>query len=293
MPFSIINTLLKGGSYLIYWIDKKRREGVAEDIRKSFGERFNEKEIKKILRLSFYTLMRRNFDHLLFGRITEDYFDRVASIEGIPFLEESLNKNRGVIIITLHFGSLFLIPFGLGLKGYQVNALTGTPLSKGQGYINDIKNKRYELFQKEERGYPFNVLTVGDSLKPILKSIKNNEIIGMAIDGREATKLMPIKFLKRTAQFSPAMISLSMRTGAVILPALVIRGADDKHRIVIQPPMELTFAEEKEEMLRINLEKLSRILERYVWEYPDQYVMTIYSAREEAKLGLLPPLFID
>ncbi len=293
IPFSITNTLLKGGSYLFYLIDKRRREGVAEEVSKSFGERFNDKEIEKIVKLSFYTLTKRSYEHLLFGRITEDDFDKVASIEGISYLEESLKKNKGVILLTFHFGSLFLLFLWVGLKGYKLHIMPGTPLFGGSGYIWHIKNRLYELRRKEEQGYPYKVISTKDYPKCMVEVLEKNESVLMTIDGREARKFLPLKFLKRTAQFSPAIISLAMRTGAVILPFVVIRGKDKKDKIIIEPTMELTFVEDREEMLRVNLEKLIKILERYVWKYPDHYAMSIYSMREEAKLGLLPALFID
>ncbi len=293
LPFGIIYALLKGGSYFIYLIDTKRRNGVAEEIRKTFGERFNENEIKRIVRGGFYDIVRKGYENLLFGRIDEAYFDKIASIEGTSHVEAGLNKNKGVIVTSLHFGSFLLLAMGLGLKGYKLCNITGNPIWGGKGFINYIKKRVYELRKKEQENHPSQFLDIINFPKSYIEALGRNELVSLLVDGREGTKFIPLSFLDRAVQFSPGVISLAMRTGAAILPFAAIKGPGYRQKFVFFPPMELTFAEDKEEMLKINSEKLIRIWEKYVWEYPDRYAMTMYSAREETRLGLLPPLFID
>lgn len=290
IPFPLMHLILKSAAFVFYLTDKKRREGVADEIRMISGSRLNEDQIKKKTKETFYFFLRKVYENLLYGHITEKHFDRFAYFDGIQNLENALSKNKGAILLSLHFGSFFLYLLGLGLKGYKTNAITGTPLLEGSSYI---KNKLFELRKKEENTYPFKIVSVANFLGPLVRALKRNEIIGLVIDGREGTSLIPARFLGKTAQFSHAIINFCIRTGAAILPCLAVRGADKKHKLIFMPQLEFTVTQDKEETLRINLEKLIEIFEKYVYEYPELYAMTLYGIKQETKKGLIPPLFLD
>ncbi|MBI5740233.1 MAG: lysophospholipid acyltransferase family protein [Nitrospirae bacterium] len=290
IPLPVVSITLRACSSLLYAIDKKRREGVKEELRLLFDKGMGEDEINRTARSSFYIFARKVYENLLYGEITKRGADSIFTFQGTHHLDEALKKGKGVMLISLHFGSFFLSMLGLGLRGYKANAITGTPLIEASSYI---KNKIYALRKEEESRYPFKVVVVGNSLKPLLTALKRNEIAGVVIDGREATKMIPVKFLERTAQFSPSLVNLSMRTGAVILPFIAIMGKDGRHNLIVSPALEMTSLEDKEEAARVNLERLVGIFEKYVSEHPDHYAMTLYGMREESRLGAIPPFFVD
>ncbi|HDH51523.1 MAG TPA: hypothetical protein ENH38_00105 [Nitrospirae bacterium] len=291
IPHPLTVYMLKALSFMLYLVDVERRKGVEEELRLLMGDRFNDREMKKVVKSSFYIFITKVYENLLFGNATEKHFDRVAAFEGMENLDEALKKKKGVVLLSFHFGSFFLFMLGLGLKGYKINAMTGTPIIDGSSYI---KNKMFELRKKEEHGYPFNILSVGTSLKPLVKALRDNEIVGIVIDGRESTKQVAVPLFNRIGQFSPGIFNLCLKTGAQILPVAPILGPGSmKHRLIIEPALELTVTEDKEETLRINVEKFIGIFQKYIWDYPDHYAMTLYGIRKEAESGLIPPLFKD
>lgn len=140
---------------------------------------------------------------------------------------------------------------------------------------------------------PFQIVQTDENLRLIVKSLRNNGIIVIAFDGRAGNRWVPVKILKRTAHFSPGPFNLAIKTGAIILPTFVVRGKDNKHRIIFEPEMKLDRTDDKEGTLNINTIKYAKIFERYLLRYPCHFAMTLYSIREEAYRGLNRPLFID
>ncbi|PIS36535.1 MAG: hypothetical protein CO150_09820 [Nitrospirae bacterium CG_4_9_14_3_um_filter_53_35] len=288
-PHRVKHFILGFCAALFYLADSRRRNGVKEEVQLLYGSRFNKKEINRIARSSFDHFFNRLFENLYYGRIDAEYFNRIASIEGLDHLKTALQKNKGALLIQFHFGSFLLILLALAFQGIRVNAFAGAPL-KGEGYI---KKKLVELRNHERETYPFGVLTIRSSLLPVVKALKKNEVIGVTIDGRQGTNFIPIRLFERTALFSTGLIDLSIRTGAPILPLAVVRGKDKKQRVIIEPEMELIKSDDREEMLRLNLEKYIRNYEKYLLNHPDHMAMTLYSMREEVRKGINSPLFID
>ncbi|MBI5492872.1 MAG: lysophospholipid acyltransferase family protein [Deltaproteobacteria bacterium] len=289
MPRAVVDPALSALALFFYIALPNRRKGVREELGLLFGSRFSEKELGRMTRASFDNFIKKVYENLFYGKVTADNLEEMAYFEGLSNMDSALGNGKGAIVNTLHFGSYFLFMLGLGLRGYRANALTGTPLTAGSSYI---KNKLFELRKKEEDAYPFTVLGTKDFLS-VVRALKRNEIIGVAIDGREGANLVPVKFFDRTAEFSTGIISLAMKTGAAIIPSIAVKGPDGRHRLILEPKMELIECADKDEMLRLNLEKFIGIMEKHVLEHPDHYGMTLYSIREEARKGLIKPLFAD
>lgn len=290
LPMKLNYFLAHLSSPLFYLFFKKRRNIVAEEVSKLYGERIDKKAAKKIVRNSFDIFLKRQVENLLFGDFTKSRLERITSIEGIDNLNRALEEGKGVILLLSHFGS-FLLPLPvLGLNGYKVVQIVGKPLLERRAPIHKTF---FELKKRELGKFPTQFIQTNHYLGPVVKALCNNEIIVIAFDGRTGNKWIPVQLLNRTAQFSPGPFNLAIKTGATILPTFVVRDKNDKHRIILEPPMELEITDKKEETLKINTIKYARIFERYLLNYPCHFAMTLYGVRNEAEKGLTEPLFIN
>jgi lauroyl/myristoyl acyltransferase len=66
-------------------------------------------------------------------------------------------------------------------------------------------------------------------------------------------------------------VSLALRTGAAVVPACIVRQADDSLRLVIEPELELERGERNAEAIRENTVRITRWLERLLRSYPEQW----------------------
>lgn len=290
LPLKLNYSLAYFLSFFFYWLDKKRRCGVIEEVEKLFGKRFNERDIKRLVKASFGIFLKRQFENLLFGSFTRDQLDRMTSIEGLDNLNKSLQKGKGVILLLSHFGS-FLLPLPvLGYKGYKVIQVAGKPLIEGN---RPVHRKIFEFRKNETDKLPIQFIQSNQYLGTLIRALNNNAVLVIAFDGRAGDKWIPVQLLNRTGYFSPGPFNLAIKTGAQILPTFVVRGKNNRHKIIFEPPMDLEITNTKEETLKMNTIKFAKIFEKYLLRYPCHFAMTLYSIRDEANRGLNRPLFID
>ncbi len=290
LPLNINYSLAGFASLLVYLISVRRKRIVYEEMERLFSNRLDKKEIRAIVKRSFKIFLKRQVENLLFGNLTKRQLDRFVSINGLDNLDTALKKGKGVILLLSHFGS-FLMPLPvLGYKGYKVHQIGGKPLLEGASAIN---KKIFEQRRSETDKMPVQFIQTNHYLGPVVRALKNNEIVVIAFDGRTGNKWIQTKLLNRTADFSPGPFNLAIKTGATILPTFVVRGKDNKHIIIFESAMKLEVTDDREETLRINTKKYARILDRYIMDYPCHFAMTLYTVREEANKGLNRPLFID
>jgi KDO2-lipid IV(A) lauroyltransferase len=277
-------------SLLCYLFFKKRRNVVNEEVIKLFGIQTDKKKVKIIVKNSFSIFLKRQIENFLFGTFTQKQLNQIASIAGSENLEDALKKRKGVIILLSHFGSFLLPLILLGYRGYKVNQVAGEPLLEMNSHIH---KKIFELRKKDTDKLPIQFIQSNRYLGPIVRALKKNEIIVIAFDGRTGNTWIPVQLLHRIAQFSPGPFNLAIKTGAPILPAFVVRGKDNKHRIIFEPAMELETTDDLEKALKINTIKYTGIFEKYLIDYPCHFAMTLYTIRREAESGLNRPLFVD
>ena len=268
----------------------RRRKIIAEEVKLLYGNEFSEKRIRKIVSRSFEIYLKRQVENVAFDSLTEDRLERIVSLEGFEHLERAVEGGRGVILLLAHFGSFLLPPAVLGYRGFKVFQVAGRPLIEQRSFFQK------KVFEARKRGtdkMPFQFLLTDTYLGPIVRALKGGSVVVIAFDGRSATEMIEMKLLERVARFSYGPFRLATRTGAVILPTFVIRKRDDRHRMVIEPPMDLQQGTADKKTLSMHTEKYCRIFERYIRHYPCHFAMTLYTHRKEAERGLNPPLFIE
>ncbi len=270
----MVNKIGQLGGFLAYYLLRRDRTLMVRELSKLLGRTssLTQKEIEKIARKGFHVFIKRQMENLYWGRLNADLIERIVSIEGREHLDGVLSKGRGAILVTAHFGSLLLPPFALGFKGYRVNQIAGPPLVEKQRLVH---RKIFALRAKESERLPLKFIVIGSSMRPVFNLLKNNEILFIAFDGREANNMVPVDFFGHAAYFSPGPFKLSLATKAPILPAFIVRRSDDTHRLIIGPPFELEWADDKEKMLEVNTAKFAKIFEGYIAKYPCHYAMTL------------------
>jgi lauroyl/myristoyl acyltransferase len=66
-------------------------------------------------------------------------------------------------------------------------------------------------------------------------------------------------------------VTLALRTGAAIVPANMVRQADDSLRLIIEPELELDRSGKGSAQIAENTARMVQWLERTVRAYPDQW----------------------
>ena len=80
-------------------------------------------------------------------------------------------------------------------------------------------------------------------------------------------------FLNKKAKFPSGAMQIALASGAPLIPSFIVRDGKFHHHQIIGEPLDLVREGSKEEILEKNMQKIIKVLEKYITENLDQWAM--------------------
>ena len=263
-PYSVVKGMTRlliaiGPAFLV-----KHQKIARENLHQAFGNEKSEAEINKLANECFANFAKGMVD-LTYYIDTPAKLAPQVTIEGKEHLDAALKLNKGVIAVSAHFGNFVLMHMKLILDGYKVNVMIRpTRDEKFEEYIYGL---RIKVGIKTIYAVPRRAC-----IQQCLTALRNNELVFILLDqnfGDDGNVF--VDFFGKKASTAPGPVVFSRRTGAPIVPMFIRSETEEKHRIMIEPPVVLEDREDKAEEMIINLSRITNIIERYVRLYPNEW----------------------
>lgn len=240
---------------------KKERRQTLENLRNAFPEK-SDAEIERIAKGVFTNLCKNGVEWVSVRKLNKENIDLWVKSEGLDKIGRVLSKGKGGIVLSSHFGNWELLHVYFPLKGYH-----GTTIAR-RLYFD-----KYDQFLSSVRASKgVSVIYRGESPKKLLRLLKQNKLIGILADqDMDSVEGIFVDFFGKPAYTPKAPVAFSLASGAPLIPCLVIREGG-RHRLVIEDPIEMEEKSTKDETIRFNTERWSRLMESYVRKYPEQWV---------------------
>lgn len=249
----------------IAWVLGIFHKTVFENLNRAFGKEKSKEEIRRIAFQSYRNWIKNGCEGAKY-KISPAKLREMFTIEGKKNLEKALVKGKGVIALIGHFGNFVLMGARLAQEGTPFAfVMYGTSLQKGAALFKDIANH-----------LDLNIilsLPRRASAQKSLAWLKENKILGLHGD-RDFPSGVFVDFFGHPAATTSGPIILAKKTGATILPMITIREKNNKHKILIDSPMELESTGNLEKDILLNVQRYTKILENYVRKYPEQWLWT-------------------
>ncbi len=247
---------------LAYYFDVKHKTIAYSNLKTVFAKSKSPDEIKRITKTLFKNYGQNLIELLRLPRMNKEKFDHFIRIEGKEHILNSVELNRGAIFLAMHFGSWELASLSCAMLGHPYKVVVKP--QKRFTQLDDLLN-RYRSCGGSV------VLSRGLGTREMLRSLQNNEIIGMVVDqgGRDG---MLVPFFGRQASMSVGAIRVGLKYGVPICFSIIIREKGAHHFLKIHPPMVLDNTGDIEKDIESNLLKITKIMEGYIEQYPDQYM---------------------
>ena len=210
-------------------------------------------------------LVRKTYQH--FGKYIVDFFryscanheelDGKVSIEHMEHLLGALAEKRGVLAVTAHLGNWEMGGLMLSLLGHPVNAVY-RPLGAR-------RLDRVFADQRERRGVK--LIPLGRAVRGVLAALRRGEIAAVLADRNFTENGGATPFFGAPARLPLGAAMLSLRTGAPIVPAFMIRQVDDRFLMRFHPPIR----PEEEKTVEAIEAKIVAALEDSIGENPCQW----------------------
>lgn len=291
LPFKLIYLMGVAGGRLLYLLSKEKCSIMSEELRLSLP---SEKTgaIEAIVRGSLENYCLSEIGVLLYPNLNAKLIEKMTIIEGREHLDNALSKGKGVLLFQAHFGAFQMTMPAIGYSGYKMNQISASASVWKEISSSKIYKRSLDIKAEYEYTLPVQHISIKSSLREAFRALERNEIVGITVDGGGGKKVIPVKFLGRNANFQQGGADIALRTGAPIVPAFIITKKGFKHRLIFHPPIEIDKTKDIKDNIGLVMQEFAKILEGYVYNYPNHYGYSLYLRKEMASLDAYS-FFID
>jgi Kdo2-lipid IVA lauroyltransferase/acyltransferase len=263
MPRRIAYPTAKTLARLGFHLARRQRRAGLRNLQMAFPE-LSRNALEEILRGSFENLGRLLVEFTHMPELNKGNICRFVVHDGLENYLEGLRRGRGVIFMTAHFGAWELSSFAHAVYGYPLRFV-----------VRPIDNPRVEKLISTYRTHSGNIpIERRSAARDILKALRQNEAVGILFD-QNTTRSEGIfaEFFGIPAATTPALALFALRTGAAVVPGFLIWDTSlGKHRLRLDPPVQLIDTGNLDHDVLENTKIFNKILEGYIRAYPDQWL---------------------
>ncbi len=266
LPFkwALFNIIEKTGTKLGWRVATKYRGKMLDNLTFTFHDSLSVEEKERIAQESFRTMIRGFMETLFCAFTFRTRFDPLIGLEGRKHLKQALAQGKGAIGVTAHLSTFTLIGAKLNTSGFPNTWILGAQVHPRIAGV--------WKWMTEKAGSHAIVIDSPISFhKAIMRALRQGEIVIFVCDENQKQGGVLVEFLGRTMALPVGPAVYHLQTGAPILPIFIIHQGDGEHKVIINPPIEVTLSGDEERDVFAITDQIARIIESYIKEYPGQW----------------------
>jgi KDO2-lipid IV(A) lauroyltransferase len=213
---------------------------------------------------AFDSYARYYMDSFRLPGLTKNAVSRGFSIEGWPTVTRALGEGRGVILALPHLGGWEWAGRWMTDRGYKMTVVV-EPLEPPE---------LFEWFLEMRKDLGMNVVPLGPSAGgAVLRALRDNEAVCLLSDRDIERNGVEVEFFGETTTLPAGPATLSLRTGAPILPVgCYFTDRLNGHHAIVRPriPAERHGGGLRDDVARVT-QALARELEFLIRRAPEQW----------------------
>lgn len=266
LPLSCLLVLGAGLGKLTFSILRIRRRVALENLAHAFPEK-PAAAIKTIARRSYENFGRMMLEYLRLPGLSPEELQRRIGFamprEQNPY-EQALTLGKGAICMTGHFGN------------WEYMGALVAQLQYPMVYLYQEQNNPHvdALIRGIRTKMNMPSIPRGTALRGILKALREKKFVAILADQDAGSNGLFVDFLGRPASTGRGPAAFVLKTAAPIVFCVAIRQPGGYHRVEAEL---VTFdfsengAADDEEKLRRITEAWTKVLEKYIRQYPDHW----------------------
>ena len=243
-----------------------RRQVILENLRRVYGEYVGDEEIVRLAQAHYAHLWRLFREFVRFRWLSQERKMAMVRIENVEAFAGALARNKGVLILTGHFGN------------WEVSTIAGLnhyPQMRGRfhfvrraikpAWLDALVTRRFN-----EAG--FGVFPKRGSLDAMLDKLAAGDAIVFPFDQHaRPPDGIEVDFFGHPAWTFKSLAIIALATGAPVLPAASWREADGNHVLRFEEPLAPIECENTGDAIRRNTCAYNAVLERVILRRPEQW----------------------
>ena len=251
----------RGLGRLGFYLDKKHREIVLNNIKTVFGQEKSTDEINLIAKKVFENLGMNLMEFFRLPWLKEQDLNGYVECEEFENFKKAYDKGRGVIFLTGHFGNWELMAIFYALESYPVDIV-----------IRDLDSPIVDEFVRWVRTKAGNrIVAKGRSMRELIRILSKGGIVGILLDQNVTwSEGVFVYFFNKLACTNKGTALLTTASGAVVIPTFIVRDGR-KHRVIIGKEITIKNTGNRAADQLANTALFTKIIEDFVRKYPEQW----------------------
>ncbi|MEO8344505.1 MAG: 4'-phosphopantetheinyl transferase superfamily protein [Betaproteobacteria bacterium] len=243
-----------------------RRQVILDNLRRVYGARIPESEIVRLAQAHYGHLWRLFGEFLRFRWLSHERKMALVRIENVEAFADALAQNKGVLILTGHFGN------------WEVSTIAGLnhyPQMRGRFHFvrRAIKPQWLDaLVTRRFNAAGFGVFPKRGSLDAMLERLAEGDAIVFPFDQHaRPPDGIAVDFFGQPAWTFKSLAIIALATGAPVLPATSWREVDGRHVLRFEDAIAPIECENTSEAIRRNTRAYNAALENAILRRPEQW----------------------
>lgn len=223
----------------------------------------DEATLKEHCRQAFRNFAKYLIDFCRFEKIDKNYITKNLPGINLDVIDKALAKNKGVIIVSAHIANWELAGIAMALLGYPISCVALTHRNKA------IDN--FFINQRQRKG--MGVIPLGKAAFRCLQALRKNKLVALVGDRDFSRSGVKIDFFGVPTFIPKGPAAFSLLTEAPLVVGIIIRESDDTFKFTYEGPLEIEKTGDGEEDIKKLSEMYLRVIEKYIKDYPGQWLM--------------------
>ena len=248
---------------LFYRVGRKQRKRALDNLSNAMPE-VDDAGRERIAREAFRTFVRTFLETAWIPRLVRPgRLPPNARIVSHPESERLMRSGRGAVLMTGHFGNWELTGQMLALDGYPIASVART--------LDNPLLDRYVRRVRER--YGMRIITKEGGVRGMARALREGRQVALLVDQSTGRRGILVDFMGRPASTTPAPATLALRFDVPVIPGRGYwTGRGDEYVLEIEEPLMLPRTGRREEDVRALTLEMNRRLERWLREYPGQWL---------------------
>ena len=245
-----------------YPLLKSRRNVALRNLQNAFPD-MDRKQRERIAAQSFNHITATFVELLWSPNYTKELIKKRVRIEHLEVLTDLLQRKKGIVFLTAHFGS-----WEIGAQAIILNTdVTVCAIAKSQSNIlvDRVINQWREVFGVK-------VVPMGMSVREIIRTLHEGGIIALVADQTAPKESVSVEFFGRQVPTFEGPAVFCLKTGAPIVLGCAVRQEDGNYsmELIHIPSDDLTGA--TQENIRELTQRQVHLTEEMIRQHPEQWM---------------------
>ncbi len=262
----------------IYFFDRRHRAIAYANIGKAVADKNDANSTSRITRKAYQAFGQNLIEISFIPRINKEYLKKYINIENKDYIQAAFKRGKGVIFLAVHGGNWELSNVICANLGFLfILFIRDQGFARLNALLNSYRLKLGAKIIHKEAG-----------VRQLIEALKDNQSIGMMMDqGGKVGQL--VKFFDQEASMSIGAVKLALKYDCSIIPTFYTRVKGPYAKVILDQVYTVTKTNDAQKDLRDNLQKLANIYEKYIRQYPHEYLWTykIWKYGKERKVVIL------